>query len=317
MGTLAEQAVDALRVVYGRHDGYRAVHAKGVFCRGRFTASRAAAELTAAQHMQGDSVDVVARFSNGSGRPSESDASRAVRGLAVKFQLPGGATTDILAVSARRFYSRTPEDFVAFTRATAGALRPLKLLAFLVRHPESIGPLLEAVRSRPPESYATSRYNSLNSFRWIDPGGRPRSVRYRWWPVAGEAYLPLREAKRRGHEFLTAELEARLARGPVEFELRLVLASDRDPVDDANRAWPEERESVVAGLLQLTELAGDLEAGGRVLVFDPTRVVDGVELSDDPILHFRPRAYSVSVDARGQEVSEGAAAVRPRAKRAP
>ena len=34
------------------------------------------------------------------------------------------------------------------------------------------------------------------------------------------------------------------------------------------------------------------------VVFDPTRVVDGIELSDDPILRFRPSAYSVSVDRR-------------------
>ena len=30
----------------------------------------------------------------------------------------------------------------------------------------------------------------------------------------------------------------------------------------------------------------------------PTRVVDGIELSDDPLLHFRTRAYSVSVQER-------------------
>jgi catalase len=33
-------------------------------------------------------------------------------------------------------------------------------------------------------------------------------------------------------------------------------------------------------------------------VFDPTRMVDGIELTDDPILLFRPRAYSVSVERR-------------------
>ncbi len=33
-------------------------------------------------------------------------------------------------------------------------------------------------------------------------------------------------------------------------------------------------------------------------VFDPTRVVDGIELSDDPILRYRPGAYSESVSRR-------------------
>jgi catalase len=35
-----------------------------------------------------------------------------------------------------------------------------------------------------------------------------------------------------------------------------------------------------------------------VLVFDPTRVTDGIELSPDPILNIRTHAYSVSVEAR-------------------
>ena len=33
-------------------------------------------------------------------------------------------------------------------------------------------------------------------------------------------------------------------------------------------------------------------------VFDPGRVVDGIELSDDPILRYRPGAYSESVARR-------------------
>jgi hypothetical protein len=42
----------------------------------------------------------------------------------------------------------------------------------------------------------------------------------------------------------------------------------------------------------------DPERSGDVIVFDPVRVTDGIELSDDPVLRFRPRAYSVSVDRR-------------------
>jgi catalase len=35
-----------------------------------------------------------------------------------------------------------------------------------------------------------------------------------------------------------------------------------------------------------------------VLVFDPNRVADGIEVSEDPILKFRSPAYSVSVARR-------------------
>ena len=49
------------------------------------------------------------------------------------------------------------------------------------------------------------------------------------------------------------------------------------------------------GRLEITRLAHDREQGDDVLVFDPTRVTDGIELSDDPILRFRTHAYAESV----------------------
>jgi catalase len=70
------------------------------------------------------------------------------------------------------------------------------------------------------------------------------------------------------------------------------------PIDDPRAARPQERETVGVGRLEVTEAGNDRGWDGDVLVFDPTRVTDGIELSDDPILRFRPRAYSVSVTRR-------------------
>ena len=39
MTVTAQEAVDAANEVFGRHPRYRALHAKGTLCRGRFTAS--------------------------------------------------------------------------------------------------------------------------------------------------------------------------------------------------------------------------------------------------------------------------------------
>ena len=52
---------------------------------------------------------------------------------------------------------------------------------------------------------------------------------------------------------------------------------------------------VTVGRLEITGLAHDREQGDDILVFDPTRITDGIELSDDAILRFRTRAYSESV----------------------
>ena len=46
MTITSEQAVDAVNEVFGRHPGYRALHAKGTLCKGTFTAMPDAAGLT-------------------------------------------------------------------------------------------------------------------------------------------------------------------------------------------------------------------------------------------------------------------------------
>jgi catalase len=78
----------------------------------------------------------------------------------------------------------------------------------------------------------------------------------------------------------------------------VVIAEDGDPIDDPTAEWPAERERVEVGRLELTGPETGREKEGDVLVFDPVRVTEGIETSDDPILHFRSRAYRASVGRR-------------------
>jgi catalase len=302
---LPEKAVDAVSEIFGRHPGRRAVHAKGTLCAGAFTATPEAARLTRAVHMQGDPVNVTVRFSNASGDPNAPDGLPDGRGMATKLYLPDGSRTDVLAVTAERFFARTPEEFVEFNRAIRRAdggrprPQPLRMLWYLARHPKA-APAVRALRDVPSiPSYACRRYNSLHAFRWIDADGVARHVRYTWVPEEGEATITAEEAKARPADYLQRDLAERFAAGrPVRFTLELQLAAEGDPVDDSRISWPAERERVVAGTLELSRLDTSRERDGDVLVFDPTRVTDGIELTDDPILQFRPKAYGVSVDRR-------------------
>jgi catalase len=293
MDSLAETVVDAINAVSGEHPGRRAAHAKGSLLAGSFAASPTAADLTTAPHMQGDPVRVTARLSNGGGNPAIPDYAREGRGLAVKFYLPDGAKTDIIGLTLPCFFARTPEDFLDFTRARSD---PEKLMpGFLGAHPEALPAIQAAIAADPPESYATCAYNSIHSFRWTGPDGAARWVRYRFEPEEGERSLSAEEAKQRGRDYLQEDLQARQE---VAFRVVVVIADDGDAIDDPTVAWPEERERVEVGRLALDAPETERERDGDILVFDPTRVTDGIELSDDPILRFRPRAYSVSVARR-------------------
>jgi catalase len=295
-----KQALDVINQRFGRHPGYRALHAKGTLTKGTFTATPEAARLTRAQHMQGEAIPVTVRLSNGSGDPNLPDYGPEVRGMAVKFYLPDGSRTDISAQTVPRFPVRTPDAFMNLLRASApGPGRLWRLPLFLATHPEALPALrANAPTLKPPASYASVKYNAVHAYKWVDSDGGERYVRYRWLPETEEPPLAPEEAKSRGKDYLQDDIKERLARGPVRFTLELQIAGPGDNVDDPSAVWPDEREKVIAGTLELTELETGRETGGDVLVFDPVRVTDGIELSEDPILQYRSPAYSVSVERR-------------------
>jgi catalase len=302
-GDLYEQIVDAANGLYGSHPSTRALHAKGTWCAGMFTASPEAAELSRAAHFQGDPTPALIRFSNGSGDPQSDDWQRDARGMAVRLRPAGGDEADILAVTTPAFVTRTPEDFLELIRLRkpdpeTGQPDFEKLGAFLGEHPEAQTAVQWTLNAEPPASFATQVYHSPHTFRLLAADGSPTWVRYRWRPEAGEASIPDDDAKALGGDYLRTELAERLAGGPVSFELKLQIPTEDDPIDDPTAVWPDDRERIMAGTLEITEIVDDPEAGDHIEVFDPTRVTDGVELSDDPILHARARAYSVSAYRR-------------------
>jgi catalase len=300
---LAEEVVDAINDISGAHAGHRAAHAKGTLCAGSFTATPAGAALTRAAHMQGAPVRATVRFSNGGGDPGVPDYATEGRGIAVKLYLPDGERTDMVGLTLPVFFARTPQDFLEFTRARkpdpeTGQPDLERIGAWFEAHPEASPAIQAAVSAPPPASYATCEYNGIHAFRYVNAAGEGCFVRFRWQPEAGVETLSAEEARERGLDYLQEEILARLSEGGAVFRLVLTIAGADDPVDDPTAAWPSERATVEAGRLELTGPETERERGDDVLVFDPTRVVDGIELSDDPILRFRPRAYAASVERR-------------------
>jgi len=292
-----DRAVQIINARFGAHPKSRALHAKGVVTRGSFVATPEAATLTRAAHMQGQRVDVTARLSNGNGNPQLPDyGAQEVRGLAVAFELPDGARTVISAQSAPVFPVSTPDGFFEMFKALQpGPSAAWRLPLFLARHPRAVTSLgTNAKAVRPPQSYATLPYYAIHAFKWIAADGSERFVRYRWEPQSGDHRISPAEAKQGGRDYLGDELRARLAQGPVRFDLHVQIAELGDNTADPSVQWPSSRRDVVVGTLELTEI--EPEAG--VLVFDPTSIIDGIELSDDPVLAFRAKAYSVSIDHR-------------------
>jgi catalase len=296
----ARAAVDSIASVFGRHPGFRALHAKGTLLKGTFTPLPEAAALTSAPHFRGGTLHATFRFSNGAGDPASPDYAPDPRGLAAKIYLEDGSRTDIVCVSSPRFPVRTPEGFIELVAAQgAGPLAAVKLPIVFARHPEALKNLpVLAPTLRPPASYAVIPYFGIHAFRWIDAHGGERWVRYQLLPQAPHVGIAPWAARRRGPDYLQQELRDRLATAPIVFTLVVQIAIPGDPINDPSAAWPKLRRTVAVGRYEISELETDRETGGDVLVFDPTRVTEGIELSDDPVLRFRHAAYSESVARR-------------------
>jgi catalase len=290
-----EMLVDAIGKAAGSYPGHRAAHGKGVVLSGTFTPSPQARDLTRAAHMQGDAVRVTVRFSNGGANPESNDAEVGDgRGMAVKFYLADGSTSDIVGLSIPVFFVRTPEEFLEFTLARAESFE--KVGEFIGSHPATAAALQQIVPALvPPRSYATVAYNSIHAFKLVTADGDERWVRWRLVPEAGVEMLPEDERESADPDFLQDEI---LERVPVRFTLVARVGGDDAITDDPTVAWPEDLETVEMGMIELTGPETEREHGDDVMVMDPTRVPDGIELSDDPILHVRSHAYSVSVERR-------------------
>ena len=301
-----EEIVDALNAVNGGpHPGFRAVHAKGTICKGTFTPTPEAAKLSRAAHLRGDPVEATVRFSNASGHPRAKDSDPiAGRGMAVKFHLPDGEATDIVAVPLVVFFARNADDFLALTRARipdpeTGQPDPEKLGAYLAEHPEAGVALQKGLpKLAPTTSFATSDYRALHAFCLVDANGGEHWGRYVWEPEEGIEYLNEEQVAAASRDYLQEEIRQLLAEGIARFTLEFVLATDGDPLDDPTEEWEGDHEVVELGELEVIEVIENAETPGNPIVFDPMRLTDGIEPSDDPILAARPKAYSVSIERR-------------------
>jgi len=299
------QIVDAMRTLAGPHPGFRPVHAKGLVCSGTFRGSADGPRMSRAPHLAGRAVPVTVRFANANGNPEVHDGVPNVRSMAVKFDLSGGKSADILANSVEGFVARTPEELLEFLRAqlpnaATGKPDPEAVPRFLAAHPAGRG-FVERVMKRPiPASYGQTTYFAEHAFRFTAQDGTSRFGRYRFVPEAGESFLTPDDAGKRSANFLREELESRLRNGPVAFRLLLQVAEPSDPTDDVTALWPDSRRLVELGRLEVSGVSPTSSADERRLIFDPTNCADGIELSADPILHARRTAYSISYERRSK-----------------
>jgi catalase len=302
---VTEQLVDTMtKLAHGPYKGFRANHAKGVMAEGSFQPSAEAASISKAPHLQDAASPITVRFSNATGVPTiaDTDGSAMPKGMAIRFTLPDGSPSDIVALSVNGFPVATPEEFLGLLNAVAesgpGAPSPSPVQQFLGSHPAAAK--FVTTPKPVPVSFATQPFFGVNAFAFTNAQGETRYGRYRIIPVAGAQYLSQEDAARQAPNYLMDELPARLAKGEVQYRLLVQLAEQGDTVDDATAVWPDDRKVVELGVLTLKAPVTNGREVEKTVMFNPLTVPDGIAPSNDPVLLARPAAYAVSYGRRLQ-----------------
>lgn len=110
---------DGFEEVNGPHPGFRRNHAKGVCVSGYFESDGKAAAICKSSVFQPGRIPVVGRFSLGGSNPNMADAPHAVRGFALRFELPNGEEWRTAMINLPVFVVRTPQGFYDLLFASA------------------------------------------------------------------------------------------------------------------------------------------------------------------------------------------------------
>src|ERR1700704_690834 len=284
----------------GQQGGRCASGISGLSCEGH-RGGRPVQSLGRATLFNGGSIPLIARFSDGSGMPTVPDGSPAMpRGIAIRYHLPGGHDTDMVTNSFKFFPVGTGEEFrdllQAIVASPPSAPKPTKLEQFFASHPNAP----KAIGSLPiPDSFADEEYHGIDAFIFVNKSGQRQAVRYVIAPQQ-VVHIPAEQAAKPPPNYLFDDLAKRIAQEPLVFHLKAQLAEPGDQTKDASQPWPDDRKQVDLGVLTLTKVVPNSAEAEKKLLFLPTNLTPGIELSDDPLPSVRAAAYGVSFGRRSQ-----------------
>jgi catalase len=295
---------DRFERLYGRHDGFRRNHAKGLSATGTFSSSGAGAAICRAAVFQPGNVSLIGRFSLGGGLPDQPDAPDTIRGLGLLFQAPNGQQWRTAMINLPVFPDNTPQGFYERLLASkplpqTGKPDPQKMAIFLDRHPETAAAMKIIKRSPPSPGFADSTFHGLNAFWFTNGAGAAVPVRWSVVPQdAGGAGVP---APSTGKDYLFDDLIRTVAQRPLTWRLVLTVGEPGDPTNDATKPWPQSRRSIDAGTITITAVQTEEAGNARDINFDPLVLPDGITASDDPLPAARSAVYARSFTRRAEE----------------
>src|SRR6516225_3420615 len=234
-----DKLVAALAPPTGAALGHRRNHAKGICFTGVFEANGAGSALSKAQVFTHGRYSVLGRLNLATADANAPDATVRVRGMGLQISTPDGEVWRSAMIDPPFFPVSTPQAFYELLLASASK-DPEAMKTFAGAHPE-ISAFGAWAKSAPwTGSYAEERFNSLNSFVFVDGSGAEHAVRWSLLPAAQPVAVSPDELAKRGPNFLEQDIAQRVASEPQRWTMVVTIANPGDPTADPTVAWPDD-----------------------------------------------------------------------------
>ena len=307
----SQRFTDAIQSGNGQiYRGFRRAHAKGICVAGYFEGSGQGVALSSARLFAPVHTPFVGRLSVGGGSPYGLDGKARVRSMALELNSDDGQQWRMAMNSFPFFGVSSAQAFYEQTRANTpdpvtGKPDPVRQAAFATAHPEFARFAAWASNAPWSTSWANTTYNGVDTFRFINRAGEIHNVRWSMQPQTAFAAMSPEQRAAADGDFLSEDLDQRLAQGPLRWDMVVTVAQPGDSIVDPSQSWPEERQHVTVGTVVIQSSTAQTTGACRDINYDPLVLPTGVQGSEDPILAARSAVYSVSFNRREHDIASG------------
>lgn len=291
----------------------RVVHARGTGAHGYFQVYESMAEYTKADFLQDPSVKtpVFVRFSTVAGSRGSTDLARDVRGFAVKFYTREG-NFDLVGNNMPVFFIQDAMKFPDLIHAVKpephneipqAASAHDTFWDFISLMPESMHMIMWIMSDRAiPRSLRMMEGFGVHTFRFVNPRGKARFVKFHWKPLLGLHSVVWDEAQQisgKDPDFHRRDLWEAIENGDFpewEFGVQVVEEKDENKFSfdllDPTKLIPEELVPVQRiGKLNLNRNPENFFAEIEQVAFHVANIVPGIDFTNDPLMQGRLFSY--------------------------
>ncbi|KFG92532.1 catalase [Burkholderia paludis] len=285
----------------------RVVHARGTGAFGEFVPSADLSDLTTAKvFTPGTKTPVFVRFSTVMGSRGSPEQARDPRGFAVKFYTEQG-NWDLVGINLPIFFIRDAIKFPDFVHANkpsavTGVQDPNLAFDFFAHTPEATSMLTRLYSSEGmPDSYRHMDGFGVHAFKFVSADGKFTYVKFHWKSRQGMQGLRPKDIPGSigaDWNLMTNDLYGALKAGDApKWDLYIQVlkpselnAFDFNPLDDT-KVWAGVPERKV-GTMTLNRVPDNYFESTEESAFAPSRMVPGIEPSEDRMLQGRMFSYA-------------------------